>query len=61
MIGRPKAAYRGAAAPRSDVRDVSRDDAAEFFGELLLELEAHIGRAAERVRRKHSGLGLSYR
>src|SRR5690242_3080509 len=32
------------------VGDASRNDAAELFGELLLELEAHIRRAAERVR-----------
>jgi hypothetical protein len=33
----------------SDVCDVTGYDAAEFSGELLLELEAHVGRAAERV------------
>jgi hypothetical protein len=33
----------------SDVCDVAGYDAAESFGELLLELEAHVARAAERV------------
>jgi hypothetical protein len=33
----------------SDVCDATGYDAAEFFGELLLELKAHVGRAAERV------------
>jgi hypothetical protein len=33
----------------SDVCDVTGYDAAEFFDELLLELDAHVGRAAERV------------
>jgi len=33
----------------SDVCDVTGYDAAEFSGELLLELKAHVGRAAERV------------
>ncbi len=28
---------------------ISRHDAAEFFGELVLELKGHIGCAAERV------------
>jgi hypothetical protein len=42
----PQAGQHGS----SGVGDASGSDAAEFFGELLLELEAHVGRAAEGVR-----------
>jgi hypothetical protein len=42
-------AYDGQRRSHSDVCDVAGYDAAGFFGELLLELKAHVGRAAERV------------
>jgi len=42
----PRAGQHGS----SGLGDAPRSDAAEFFGELLLELQAHVGRAAQRVR-----------
>jgi hypothetical protein len=49
VLLRPEPAHDGQLKVHSDVCDVTGYDAAEFFGELMLELKAHVGRAAERV------------